>query len=164
MEKAPQSFYTVRFSDCDPFGHLNNSRYLDYLLNAREDHLKDNYQFDLAGVYKQGLGWVVNSHQLQYLRPAVYNEKVCIQSVLIDMSESHLLVEMSMWDEAVQVCKAVLWTKFTHINLKTGRKEQHGDAFAKFAADVLNTDIKAQDGFEKRVSLIGVSRAAVQPS
>ena len=30
----------TRFSDCDPFGHLNNARYIDYFINAREDHLR----------------------------------------------------------------------------------------------------------------------------
>jgi acyl-CoA thioesterase FadM len=43
----PKSFYTVRFSDCDPMGHLNNARYIDYMLNAREDHLKQAYQINL---------------------------------------------------------------------------------------------------------------------
>ena len=52
-----QSFYTVRFSDCDPLRHLNNARYIDYMLNAREDHLKEHYQMDLADFYKKGTGW-----------------------------------------------------------------------------------------------------------
>ena len=35
----------IRFIDCDPIGHLNNSKYLDYMLNAREDHVEDYYGF-----------------------------------------------------------------------------------------------------------------------
>ncbi len=27
----------IRFQDCDPYAHLNNGRYLDYFMNARED-------------------------------------------------------------------------------------------------------------------------------
>ena len=37
MNKTPHSFYTIRFTDCDLFGHLNNGRYIDYLLNARKN-------------------------------------------------------------------------------------------------------------------------------
>ena len=37
----------IRFQDCDPFGHLNNAQYLDYFMNAREDHLLANYAFDI---------------------------------------------------------------------------------------------------------------------
>jgi len=35
--KILQSTYQVRFQDSDPFRHLNNARYLDYFVNARED-------------------------------------------------------------------------------------------------------------------------------
>ena len=45
--KEPESRVIVRFQDCDPFGHLNNSRYLDYLINARKDHLVAAYGFDI---------------------------------------------------------------------------------------------------------------------
>lgn len=160
MQKTAQSFYIIRFSDCDPFGHLNNSGYINYMLNAREDHLRDDYRFNLEAVYSQGRGWVVSSHQIQYLRPAKYNEKVCIQSSLIEASESHLLVEIAMWDEMAQTCKAILWTKFTHINLKTGRKENHNEEFAQFAAYILNNEIKTTDGFENRVvSILGILKS-----
>ncbi len=27
----------IRFQDCDPFNHLNNAAYINYLINARED-------------------------------------------------------------------------------------------------------------------------------
>lgn len=135
MQKLAQSFYRVRFPDCDPFGHLNNSRFIDYMLNAREDHLAHVYQVELNSFYKQGLGWMVSSHDIQYLRPALYNENVCIQSRLIESNGTSLLVEILMWDEAVQSCKAILWTRFTHVSLRTGRKENHSPQFM----ELLNT-------------------------
>src|SRR5579862_4849720 len=83
MEKTPVSFYTVRFNDCDPLGHLNNGRYLDYFLNAREDHLRDHYGIDLRDWAKQGHGFVVSRHEIRYLRPVLYNDVVGIRSALI---------------------------------------------------------------------------------
>lgn len=154
MKKILQSFYTIRFPDCDPFGHLNNSRYIDYLLNAREDHLKEFYELDLNNFYKQGLGWMVHSHQIQFLRPALYNEKVCIQSCLAEAGEYHLLVEMTLWDEATRVCKAVLWTKFIHVSLRSGRKEKHAEEFFTFANSVVATDIDIAGGLEKRIAFL----------
>lgn len=154
MQKLLQSFYTIRFPDCDPFGHLNNSRYIDYLLNAREDHLKDFYQLSLDSFYKKGLGWMVSSHQIHYVRPALYNERVCIQSLLIGMGESHLLVEMTMWDESLKICKAILWTRFVAVNLKTGRKEIHEPEFAEFAKSVLHAEIDLESGPEKRMAVL----------
>ena len=91
MNKEPQSIYTVRFSDCDLFGHLNNARYLDYFLNAREDHLKSYYQLDLATYYLKGIGWLVGSHEINYLKPAKYNEEVTIKSSLIKANDQYLL-------------------------------------------------------------------------
>jgi acyl-CoA thioester hydrolase len=35
LEKVPESEALIRFPDCDPFNHLNNSRYIDYFINAR---------------------------------------------------------------------------------------------------------------------------------
>src|SRR5215216_5206410 len=115
-----QTFYTIRFNDCDPFSHLNNSKYIDYMLNAREDHLKQFHQLDLDGFYKKGIGWVVSSHEIHYVRAAAYNETVCIQSDLIDAGDNSLLVEMRMLDESGATLKALLWTKFTCINIRTG--------------------------------------------
>lgn len=40
MEKEVSTTVKVRFSDCDPIGHLNNVKYLEYMFNAREDHVE----------------------------------------------------------------------------------------------------------------------------
>lgn len=47
MIKTPESRVKVRFPDCDPFNHLNNSRYLDYIMTARGDQLIEHYGFDI---------------------------------------------------------------------------------------------------------------------
>lgn len=132
-----KSFYTVRFSDCDPFQHLNNARYLDYMINAREDHLKEFHGLDLAEYAKQGIGWVVSGHEIQYLKPARYNEGICIHSRLMEASENHLLVEVRMMDMKESHNKAVLWTKFAPISLTTGKRISHTEDFYTFAQSVL---------------------------
>ena len=154
MQKILQSFYTVRFNDCDPFSHLNNARYIDYFINAREDHLRDNYQMRLSDFAKRGIGWVVTSHEIYYMRPAVYNEAVSIQSVIVELGEGHLLVEMLMQDEARQNNKAIMWSKFTCINLKTGRRENHPDDFMGFAKQVVADDIDVNGGIKGRISRV----------
>jgi YbgC/YbaW family acyl-CoA thioester hydrolase len=152
MEKLLHSFYTVRFGDCDPFSHLNNARYIDYFLNAREDHLAHYYQLLLTDYAKKGLGWVVASHEIHYLRPAVYNEKICIQSSIIELGEAHLLVEMLMQDEARQSVKAVLWSKFTCVNLKTGKKQSHPEEFMAFAKQVTVDTVDVNEGLKTRLA------------
>ena len=154
MEKILESNYCIRFNDCDPFSHLNNSRYLDYFLNAREDHLKTYYQLDLADFAKKGIGWVVTTHEIQYLRPARYNENICIQSALIEMGSSHLVVEMLMQDAEKTSLKAILWTTFTCINVKTGKREDHPTDFMDFAAKVLQSEIEFETGIKGRLTTL----------
>ena len=135
MEPYLQSFYTIRFSDCDPFRHLNNARYIDYMLNAREDHLREYYQMDLADFYRKGRGWVVMQHEIAYLRPASFNETVCIRSGILDAGPDHLLVEILMLDSTQKQLKAVMHTRFAPVNLTTGKKEPHSREFTEFLAD-----------------------------
>ena len=47
LPKELESEVVARFQDCDPFGHLNNARYMDYLINAREDQLIHFYQINI---------------------------------------------------------------------------------------------------------------------
>lgn len=146
-----KSFYPVRFNDCDPFGHLNNARYIDYMLNAREDHLQEYYQLDLKHFQQNGMGWVVRHHDIQYVRPAVYGERVAIVSNLLELADSHLVVEMLMFNEEMDVLKAILWTKFTCINLRTGKKEKHTDDFMTFARDKVVPGIDVAAGIRTRM-------------
>ena len=163
MNKEPQSFYTIRFSDCDLFGHLNNARYLDYFLNAREDHLKDNYQLDLATYYTKGIGWVVGSHEINYLKPAKYNEQVCIKSSLIKANDQYLLVELQMMNVEQTELKAVMWTRFIPINVRTGKRENHPVEFMEFARSIELENAFADANFRERIlALIKEKRKVIE--
>jgi YbgC/YbaW family acyl-CoA thioester hydrolase len=149
MEKFLQSVYTVRFSDCDPLGHLNNSKYIDYFLNAREDHLKEHYGIDLKAWAQQGQAFVVSAHEIRYLRPVTYNESVSIQSALIGWDDSSLLVEMCMFGNDRQL-KAILWSTFTRIHPATGKRMVHPPEFRPFIDQALAEGIVEQ-GLSARV-------------
>ena len=118
----PESSLAVRFSDCDMYGHLNNIWYLKYFLDAREDHIASNYGLSLAYFAKQGMGWVVSTNQIAYLRPALVNEQVIIRSGVIEFSGEDLLVEMQMIDAKHSHLKAMMWSKFVHVGLKDGKR------------------------------------------
>src|SRR5438046_566184 len=118
--KLWESKVLIRFSDCDPFNHLNNARYIDYFINAREDQIVENMNFNIYHFAAQtGLGWVVSKNQIIYLKPAFLMETVVIDSVLLRLGEKDLLVEMKMWNEEKDKLKSILWTNLVHINIKT---------------------------------------------
>lgn len=140
VTKIPSSTYKIRFNDCDMFGHLNNARYLDYMINARQDHLKDLYGFDYNDYYKKQQGWVITSHEIKYLRPVVFDETVMIRSMLLDVEPDALLVEIQMLDEKGVQLKAILRSRLTFINLRTGRRETHSGEFMDWAQNLVQQD------------------------
>jgi thioesterase-3 len=151
IQKTWATEYLIRFPDCDPFNHLNNSRYLDYFINAREDHLLRFHHFNIYELAREkGISWVVSKNQIVYLKPALLMEKVTIESTLIRMDEREIDVEMTMWNDNKTVMKAFLWTTFVHFNLKTQRREIH-------SADLINafqpycTSLPASLSFELRL-------------
>ena len=164
MNKTPSSVYTVRFTDCDPLGHLNNGRYIDYFLNAREDHLQDNYQMNLKTFYLQGSSWVVSSHEITYLRPADYTERIRIDSRLLHIAPDHLVVELRMTDENETHLKAMMWTRFVPINVKTGRRENHSESFMEFAKSVAVDEFDVTRGYKERLKeVLGQMKSLKQP-
>lgn len=154
MNINPSSSYKIRFNDCDLFGHLNNSRYIDYFINAREDHLKEYYDLDLSEYYKKGLGWVVGSHEIAYLKPAVYNEIITIQSTLLTVTADLLHVETIMINEKQNQLKAIMRTKLIPVNIKTGKKEQHQIPFTQWAKSIENTAVNKTQDLQERIKIV----------
>lgn len=137
LPKVLESTATVRFQDCDPFNHLNNARYLDYFINAREDQIQDHYDLHIYKIgAEQGVSWVVGRSQIAYLKPAKLMEQVLIQTQLIKFGERDITVEMRMLDRDKTHLKAFLWMNFVHFNLKTGRSEPHAKAFSDLFSQV----------------------------
>lgn len=148
-----KTFYKIRFNDCDAFRHLNNSGFIDYMLNAREDHLYEFHDISMTDLYKKGAAWMVNKHEIVYLSPANYGEQVCIQSDLIKLSDDALLVEMIMWDEHQKQMKAILWTKFIHFDLKTGKREKHPQWFMELAVPLEKAELQGHS-INERISML----------
>ncbi|MGS2739406.1 acyl-CoA thioesterase [Sinomicrobium sp. M5D2P17] len=141
MEKRPsilESRTKIRFQDCDPFNHLNNARYLDYYINAREDQLLEQYDLDIFRIVReQGLGWVVSSSQVAYLKPVFTMEEIVIETQLIQYSDKHLLVEARMWNKDKTVLKSLAWVNFVHFNLQTNRVQKHAEEFLELFREVM---------------------------
>jgi acyl-CoA thioester hydrolase len=152
LVKVPESTMTARFPDCDPLGHLNNARYIDYFLNAREEHLADHYGLHLYQRTKQtNETWVVTNTQISYLRPVGVMEEVLIRTCLLQFTDSTLTVEGVMLDPNSHKLKSLCWMQFTYISLATARTIKHpDDLMALFGDVVMDADIIAA-GFPSRV-------------
>ncbi len=150
-----ESTTVVRFQDCDPFQHLNNARYIDYILNAREDQLAKFYNFSIFGHGQAtNASWVVTKHQIAYLVPASVMEEVIIKTRLIQMTDSTLVIEGIMFDKNIKRPKAIAWMEFTYISLATGRTVKHPDDLMALFSAVCIADAYQVDGFNQRVETL----------
>lgn len=151
LPKVLESSMKIRFHDCDPFNHLNNSRYIDYMMTARGDQLIDNYGFDIYRLAtEEGIGWVTAQTQISYLTPAIPTEEVVIQTQLLGFSDRSLQLEAVMWNFGKTIIKSVMWAKMVHYNLKTLRSQAHNAKLMTFFGQVANP-LPQPMGFEERI-------------
>ena len=152
-EKHPKSVQKIRFQDCDPYNHLNNARYADYFINAREDHLEEHYGLVLAEhVQKTQKGWLAISSQTSFYKPVNNQEKVVIKSELIHFDARSINVEMTMWNNLESQLKALHWIRFMYYDFVTMKVAQHDMDLMELFADVLVSN--SHTSFEVRNSEI----------
>jgi len=157
LPKILKSTTKIRFQDCDPFNHLNNASYFNYMINAREDHTIQNYDLD---VYKHGKetgkSWVVSTHQIAYLRPAKVMETVVLESQLFDYGKKDLAVEIRMYNESKTEIKAVLWSSFVYFNILKQTSDNHSEELlSMFEKVVLPVE---EQSFENRIKSFRFSK------
>lgn len=151
LEKLVESKVKIRFPDCDPFNHLNNSKYIDYMINAREDQLLKYYDFDIYKLaFEKSLSWVVAQNQIAYLAPATLMETVVIETQLIHHEDKSLVFEACMWNEDKTSVKALMWSKLVHFNLKTKKSELHSAELMTLFGQVDNS-LSIPATFEERL-------------
>lgn len=69
----------VRFSEMDPYGHVNHVVYLAYLEQGRID-LMDHIGWGLDTMQERGLGVIVVEVQIKYHAPASYGDVLTVRT------------------------------------------------------------------------------------
>lgn len=97
-----RSFVRVRFGECDPYGHLNNAVYLEYLEQAAFDHAAlcgwpvKRLQDEVGAVF------VVRKHEMEFLQPAFESDVLEISTWPEGMSMArtrrHYLIRRIPWE------------------------------------------------------------------
>ncbi|MDR3272909.1 MAG: acyl-CoA thioesterase [Flavobacteriaceae bacterium] len=138
FNKEPETHTKVRFFDCDPIGHLSNIRYLDYMLNARDDHMSNEYHIDLFEESRRtGCTWVALQNQIAYLKEVRFNQNVTITSKIIFFTSKINIIEILMYNESKTCIHAVLWLTSIYFNLMTRKSEGQPEDSIKLFTDLL---------------------------
>ncbi len=152
-EKELSSVYKIRFIDCDPLGHLRNSKYIDYMLNAREDHFEIQSPFNYAELTKKtNCAWVVVKNEIAYIKEVRMNESVSISSKLIQIDHRTAKIEMIMTNLKNNKISSVLWCTVINFNLITRKSED----YAPFITDIFKDFVIPidSDNFDERVDFL----------
>ena len=155
MDKEISTKVKIRFSDCDPIGHLNNVKYLEYKLNAREDHVEEGYGFTYEEYTKKtGCTWITIQNEIAYLKEVRYNSKVVISSKTIEISDRISKVELLMKSEDEKTIHCVLWITVIYFNMKTRQSDVHPEEtknlFRKFLIDLEQKDFQSRTSFLRK--------------
>ena len=149
LNREPESLVRIRFTDCDPYRHLNNGRYLDYFINTREEHLEEYYGFDVVGDGTRENAWVVRGSQVHHMQSAVYNQRVVVQTRLLNFTANSLMMEGVMLNQEKTAILAVGWVEFRYIDVATGRPARHDEKLREFF-ETLHMDVQHTFGDERK--------------
>ena len=72
--------------DIDELGHVNNLRYLEWMMAAAIEH-SGAVGWDAARYAAAGNAWVVRSHAIEYLRPAFAGDAVVVRTWVSEMAK-----------------------------------------------------------------------------
>jgi acyl-CoA thioester hydrolase len=153
LVQTPETTHRIYFQDCDMLGHLNNARYLDYFLNAREDHANTHYNLNMGQLARdQHAAWVITKHHISYLKPARQGATVRICSQLIHFDNSRLVLELQMRSEDGLRLLALLWSELAFVTVPAGTRTDHSNALMDLLDDLDVDDVSYDpDGFDERV-------------
>lgn len=157
MQKELSTEVKIRFSDCDPIGHLNNVKYLEYMLNAREDHVEHGYGFTYEEYTRRtGCTWIAIQNEIAYLKEVRYNEKVLITSKTIEISDRISKVEILMKSLDSETVYCVLWCTVIYFNMKTRKSDVQPqdtkDLFIKYLVDLEQKDFSSRVTYLRKLN------------
>jgi acyl-CoA thioester hydrolase len=77
--------FEVRWNDVDSYGHLGNTRYLEYGNHARISYFQEA-QYPVSRQIREGLGAVLLEEQVAYRREALLGQLLTVQFQLTGLS------------------------------------------------------------------------------
>lgn len=112
-----QTLIKVRGYHLDVYQHVNNARYLEFLEEARWEWLEKQDAFNW--LTENNLAFVVVNININYRRPALLGNLLCINSRLVQLNGKSGVIgqEVTLQDDGSVIADATL--TFVCIDLKT---------------------------------------------
>src|SRR5215469_11143997 len=78
--------HVVQEAEIDLLGHVNNLEYIRWMLAAAVAH-SDAQGWPTSAHLELGAGWVVRSHEIEYLQPAYLGERIVVRTWVADLKK-----------------------------------------------------------------------------
>ncbi len=111
----------VRPDDIDLNNHVHYSKYLDYLLAARYEQMKNNYRMSMEEFLEQGYTWVASMIHINYKRGIKISDNVIVRAQIESASAAQ--VKLNYWILKGENKKVAAdgYADFTMVSIRSGR-------------------------------------------
>ena len=114
---------TVRFSDCDMLGHVNNARYLSFFEEARIQYIKDAAA--AASDATLGGNYILLSASVRFHVPAHFGDTLECCARVLKIGNTSLEFEQAVFRGGVLIAEGT--AVIVAMNYADGSKERVGD-------------------------------------
>lgn len=112
----------VKFSQVDPYGHLNAARYLEFMVNHRVDAAEEQLSCVVLDLLQElKIAFVVADARVQYLRPSFCGEELEIASWIEAVSDQGFFVTVLISGSRSRQAKSIGKIQFRSVCAATGK-------------------------------------------
>ncbi|NBD95192.1 MAG: hypothetical protein GVY11_01790 [Gammaproteobacteria bacterium] len=109
--KKPAVYKTthrINFSELDPYNHLRTAAYAGYFVDHRMISLREDIGWDLRALAKLPFMTWVRKLEIEFIKPAVGDQEITIQSVVRKFQGPDAHIECTMVDASGKVLSRCL--------------------------------------------------------
>ena len=117
----------VRFADLDPYGHVNATNYLDYVISGRWLYAKEHLGVTADDFIKKGVGFFMTESRVEYRRSINGVQRLTVSSFVSRVEDNYKFVSFSIksHDQSRTFCTGEL--KFAIMDLTTMKTQPMPD-------------------------------------
>ena len=121
LAKEYFSYLPVRFADLDVHGHVNVSKYLDFIVTSRWHFAQETLKMSAQDFIAKGIGIYITKAETNFLRGIVGLQELFVTSKLKSENDSIVVIEFAIQskDKTKTFCTGTFEQRF--IDLKTNK-------------------------------------------
>lgn len=111
----------IRPDDIDMNNHVHYSKYLDYILTARYEQMKNNYKVSMQEFIDRGFTWVASKVEINYKRALMLQDRIFVRAQIDSIKRAQVFLNFWIIKEDKNKITAEGKMIFTMISTKSGR-------------------------------------------